>query len=110
MGVEASVEGLAKSVNSQRIRQVVTLTPPAGEVSALLCPSGTGNHGPFKPLSGSARNRVRSVIDGTNILECSSKELHEIRKPFGVLFQDGTFFGVDEPAGRFSLCPLIRRP
>ena len=42
MGVEVKVEGLTKSFGSQKIWQAVTPTLPAGEVSALLGPSGTG--------------------------------------------------------------------
>ena len=94
MGVEVSVEGLTKSFGSQRIWQDVTLTLPAGEVSALLGPSGTGKSVFLKSLIGLLRPEQGSiVIDGTNILECSSKELYEIRKLFGVLFQDGALFG-----------------
>ena len=33
------------------------------------------------------------VIEGTDIASCSEKELYEIRKLFGVLFQDGAMFG-----------------
>ncbi|MDF3313836.1 ATP-binding cassette domain-containing protein, partial [Rhodococcus sp. T2V] len=48
----------------------------------------------LKSLIGLLRPEQGSiVIDGTNILECSSKELYEIRKLFGVLFQDGALFG-----------------
>ncbi|TQC48345.1 ABC transporter ATP-binding protein [Rhodococcus sp. WS4] len=94
MGVEVSVEGLTKSFGSQRIWQDVTLTLPTGEVSALLGPSGTGKSVFLKSLIGLLRPEQGSiVIDGTNILECSSKELYEIRKLFGVLFQDGALFG-----------------
>ncbi|EID77084.1 ABC transporter ATP-binding protein [Rhodococcus sp. NPDC057014] len=94
MGVEVSVEGLTKSFGSQRIWQDVSLTLPTGEVSALLGPSGTGKSVFLKSLIGLLRPEQGSiVIDGTNILECSSKELYEIRKLFGVLFQDGALFG-----------------
>ncbi|WP_213574187.1 ABC transporter ATP-binding protein [Rhodococcus sp. USK13] len=94
MGVEVSVEGLTKSFGTQRIWQDVSLTLPAGEVSALLGPSGTGKSVFLKSLIGLLRpERGSIVIDGTNILECSSKELYEIRKLFGVLFQDGALFG-----------------
>ncbi|WMN01706.1 ABC transporter ATP-binding protein [Rhodococcus erythropolis] len=93
-GVEVSVEGLTKSFGSQNIWQDVTLTLPAGEVSALLGPSGTGKSVFLKSLIGLLRPEQGSIIiDGTNILECSSKELYEIRKLFGVLFQDGALFG-----------------
>ena len=33
------------------------------------------------------------MIEGTDIATCSEKELYEIRKLFGVLFQDGAMFG-----------------
>ncbi|MFC4605060.1 ABC transporter ATP-binding protein [Rhodococcus kronopolitis] len=94
MGVEVSVEGLTKSFGTQKIWQDVSLTLPAGEVSALLGPSGTGKSVFLKSLIGLLRPEEGSiVIDGTDILQCSSKELYEIRKMFGVLFQDGALFG-----------------
>ncbi|MFC9787227.1 ABC transporter ATP-binding protein [Rhodococcus sp. NPDC127528] len=94
MGVEVAVEGLTKSFGSQKIWQDVTLTLPAGEVSALLGPSGTGKSVFLKSLIGLLRPEQGSiVIDGTDILQCSSKELYEIRQMFGVLFQDGALFG-----------------
>ncbi|WP_308126531.1 ABC transporter ATP-binding protein [Rhodococcoides corynebacterioides] len=94
MGVEVSVEGLTKSFGVQKIWQDVTLTLPTGEVSALLGPSGTGKSVFLKSLIGLLRpEEGRIVVDGTDIMECSSKELYEIRKLFGVLFQDGALFG-----------------
>lgn len=94
MGVEVSVEGLSKSFGSQTIWQDVSLTLPAGEVSALLGPSGTGKSVFLKSLIGLLRpEEGKIIIDGTDILQCSSKELYEVRKMFGVLFQDGALFG-----------------
>ncbi len=94
MGVEVKVEGLTKSFGSQKIWQDVTLTLPAGEVSALLGPSGTGKSVFLKSLIGLLRPEQGSiVIDGTDILQCSSRELYEVRQMFGVLFQDGALFG-----------------
>ncbi len=94
MGVEVSVEGLTKSFGSQKIWQDVTLTLPAGEVSALLGPSGTGKSVFLKSIIGLLRPEKGSIIiDGTDILRCKEKELYEIREMFGVLFQDGALFG-----------------
>jgi phospholipid/cholesterol/gamma-HCH transport system ATP-binding protein len=94
MGVEIAVEGLTKSFGKQLIWKDVTLTIPAGEICVMLGPSGTGKSvflkaliGLIKPDSGSI------VIEGTDIASCSEKELYEIRKLFGVLFQDGAMFG-----------------
>ncbi|GAA4675623.1 ABC transporter ATP-binding protein [Gordonia humi] len=94
MGVEVSVENLTKSFGSQNIWRDVSLTLPEGEVSALLGPSGTGKSVFLKTLIGLLHPEQGSVvIDGTDITQCSAKELYEIRKLFGVLFQDGALFG-----------------
>lgn len=94
MGVEVAVSNLTKSFGSQKIWQDVSLTLPAGEVSALLGPSGTGKSVFLKSLIGLLRpEEGQIIIDGTDILQCSSKDLYEIRKLFGVLFQDGALFG-----------------
>jgi phospholipid/cholesterol/gamma-HCH transport system ATP-binding protein len=94
MGVQIDVTGLSKSFGSSKIWEDVTLTVPEGEVSVLLGPSGTGKSVFLKSLIGLLRpERGSIVIDGTNILECSAKELYEIRTLFGVLFQDGALFG-----------------
>ncbi|MFE1593628.1 ABC transporter ATP-binding protein [Nocardia sp. NPDC058705] len=94
VGVEVRTEGVTKSFGSQRIWQDVSITLPSGEVSALLGPSGTGKSVFLKSLIGLLRPERGSIfIDGTDITTCSNKELYEIRKLFGVLFQDGALFG-----------------
>lgn len=94
MGVEVEVEGLTKSFGSQKIWEDVTFTLPEGEVSALLGPSGTGKSVFLKSLIGLLRpEQGKIIIDGTDILQCTAKELYEVRKLFGVLFQDGALFG-----------------
>ncbi|MGH3435693.1 MAG: ABC transporter ATP-binding protein [Sciscionella sp.] len=94
MGVEVVVEGLSKSFGKQAIWRDVTLTLPPGEVSALLGPSGTGKSVFLKSMIGLLKpERGRCVIDGTDIVSCSERKLYELRKLFGVLFQDGALFG-----------------
>ena len=94
MGIAIEVNGLTKSFGSSRIWEGVTLDIPAGEVSVLLGPSGTGKSVFLKSLIGLLRpERGSIVIDGTDILQCSAKELYEIRTLFGVMFQDGALFG-----------------
>ena len=85
---------LTKSFGPQRIWEDVTFDIPPGEVSVLLGPSGTGKSVFLKSLIGLLRpERGSIVVDGTNIIECSAKELYEIRTLFGVMFQDGALFG-----------------
>jgi ABC-type transporter Mla maintaining outer membrane lipid asymmetry ATPase subunit MlaF len=60
----------------------------------LLGPSGTGKSVFLKALIGLLRpERGKIIVDGTNIIEWTAKELYEIRTLFGVMFQDGALFG-----------------
>lgn len=94
MGVEVVVEGLTKKFGSQTIWNDVTLTLPAGEISVMLGPSGTGKSVFLKTLIGLLKPNAGHVfIEGVDIANCKEKELYEIRKLFGVLFQDGAMFG-----------------
>jgi len=94
VGIGIQIKGLTKSFGSQRIWEDVTFDLPPGEVSVLLGPSGTGKSVFLKSLIGLLRPERGSItIDGTNIIESSAKELYEIRKLFGVMFQDGALFG-----------------
>ncbi|HEX3823033.1 MAG TPA: ABC transporter ATP-binding protein [Mycobacteriales bacterium] len=94
MGVEVKVEGLTKSFGRQVIWEDVTLTLPKGEISVLLGPSGTGKSVFLKHLIGLLRpDRGHVYIEGKDVPNVSEKHLYEVRKMFGVLFQDGALFG-----------------
>jgi phospholipid/cholesterol/gamma-HCH transport system ATP-binding protein len=94
VGVEVKVEGLTKSFGRQVIWEDVTLTLPKGEISVLLGPSGTGKSVFLKHLIGLLRpDRGHVYIEGKDVPNVSEKHLYEVRKMFGVLFQDGALFG-----------------
>ncbi len=94
MGVEVRVEGLTKSFGRQAVWSDVTLTLPAGEISVLLGPSGTGKSVFLKTLVGLLEPDRGSVWIGERDLpRLRERELYEVRKLFGVLFQDGALFG-----------------
>ncbi len=94
MGVEICVEGLTKSFGHQVIWQDVSLTLPAGEVSVMLGPSGTGKSVFLKTLVGLLKPEQGSVkVAGRDITRLRERDLYEVRKLFGVLFQDGALFG-----------------
>jgi phospholipid/cholesterol/gamma-HCH transport system ATP-binding protein len=94
LGVEVVVEDLSKSFGGQRIWHDVALTLPAGEVSVMLGPSGTGKSVFLKCLIGLLKPNTGSiVINGVDLVRCSEHQLYETRKLFGVLFQDGALFG-----------------
>ena len=93
-GVEVKVEGLSKSFGRANIWSDVSLTLPPGEVSVLLGPSGTGKSVFLKTLIGLLKpERGSIVIHDTDLVRCSESRLYELRKLFGVLFQDGALFG-----------------
>jgi phospholipid/cholesterol/gamma-HCH transport system ATP-binding protein len=93
-GVEVAVTGLTKSFDRSVIWSDVTLTLPAGEISVLLGPSGTGKSVFLKTLIGLLKpERGSIVIHDTDLVRCGERRLYEIRKLFGVLFQDGALFG-----------------
>jgi phospholipid/cholesterol/gamma-HCH transport system ATP-binding protein len=94
MGVEIDIKDLTKSFGKQLIWGDVTLTVPAGEICVMLGPSGTGKSVLLKTIIGLLKpDRGSVVIEGIDIATCPEKELYEIRKLFGVLFQDGAMFG-----------------
>ena len=94
MGVDIKVEGLTKSFGRQVIWENVSLTLPKGEISVLLGPSGTGKSVFLKHLVGLLRpDRGHVWIEGKDVPNVPERDLYEVRKMFGVLFQDGALFG-----------------
>jgi len=76
------------------IWQDVTLTLPAGEISVMLGPSGTGKSVFLKTLVGLLKPERGSIlIQGRDLTTLREHDLYEVRKLFGVLFQDGALFG-----------------
>src|SRR3954468_13379083 len=94
VGVAVEVEGLSKSFGSQNIWSDVTLTLPHGEILVLLGSSVTGQSVFLKSLVGLLKPEKGSiVINDVDLVRTSEHKLYEIRKLFGVLFQDGALFG-----------------
>ena len=60
----------------------------------LLGPSGTGKSVFLKTLIGLIKpEKGAIIIDDVDLVRCGERKLYEIRKLFGVLFQDGALFG-----------------
>ncbi|WP_456695983.1 ABC transporter permease [Aeromicrobium sp. P5_D10] len=94
MGGTVEVEGLTKSYGRQNIWADVSLTFPQGEITALLGPSGTGKSVFLKSVMGIVQPEAGSIlIDGEDMVRAKESQRLEMRKKFGVLFQDGALFG-----------------
>src|ERR671922_2593458 len=89
-----SIVGLTKRFGSQTIWEDITFDIPKGEISVILGPSGTGKSVLLKHFVGLLKPTSGSVWVGDyDIPTLKEKELFEVRKKFGVLFQDGALFG-----------------
>ncbi|MQY16024.1 putative ribonucleotide transport ATP-binding protein mkl [Streptomyces sp. RB5] len=94
MGVEVKVEGLSMAFGRQQVWEDVSLTLPAGEVSVMLGPSGTGKTVFLKSLVGLLKPQRGTVhVDGCNMVRDRERDVFEARKMFGLMFQDGALFG-----------------
>jgi phospholipid/cholesterol/gamma-HCH transport system ATP-binding protein len=92
--VEISVRGLTKSFGPQTVLEDITFDIPKGKITLMLGPSGTGKSVFLKHLVGLLKpDRGEIWIDGRNVPALSEKHLYEVRRKFGVLFQDGALFG-----------------
>ena len=89
-----SIRGLTKSFGPQTIFEDVSMEIPKGLVTIVLGPSGTGKSVFLKHLVGLLRpDRGEVWVDGQNIPALRERALYDVRKKFGVLFQDGALFG-----------------
>jgi phospholipid/cholesterol/gamma-HCH transport system ATP-binding protein len=92
--VEISVKELTKSFGPQTVLEDISCDIPKGKITLMLGPSGTGKSVFLKHLMGLLKpDRGEIWIDGKNLPKLSSKELYQVRRKFGVLFQDGALFG-----------------
>jgi phospholipid/cholesterol/gamma-HCH transport system ATP-binding protein len=88
------IKNLTKSFGPQTIFENVSMEIPKGQVTIILGPSGTGKSVFLKHLVGLLKPDHGEVwVDGHNIPALKERELYEVRKKFGVLFQDGALFG-----------------
>jgi phospholipid/cholesterol/gamma-HCH transport system ATP-binding protein len=89
-----SLRGVSKSFGSHTVLDDITFDVPKGRITAILGPSGTGKSVLLKNILGLLVPEKGEIwVDGDQIVGLREKRLYEIRKKFGVLFQDGALFG-----------------
>jgi phospholipid/cholesterol/gamma-HCH transport system ATP-binding protein len=89
-----SVRGLTKSFGSNTVLEDISIDFPRGKITTVLGPSGTGKSVFLRNLIGLLTpDRGDVWVGEDNITTLSRRRLLEVRKKFGVLFQDGALFG-----------------
>lgn len=87
-------EGVTKRFGSNAVLNGLDFAIPEGMISVVLGPSGTGKSVLINHLIGlTFPDSGRVVVHGESLNDMSRARLDEVRKEFGILFQDGALFG-----------------
>lgn len=95
-GVPDAVEFIEvhKAFGRNKILKGLNMGLPEGKISMILGPSGTGKSVCIKHMVGLLYPDEGDVlVHGESVPSMRDEELFEMRKQFGVLFQDGALFG-----------------
>jgi len=85
---------VVKQFGRTRILNGLNLGLPDDQISMVLGPSGTGKSVLIKHIVGLLYpDHGDVIVKGDSVPELSDDELFEMRKKFGLLFQDGALFG-----------------
>jgi phospholipid/cholesterol/gamma-HCH transport system ATP-binding protein len=95
-GVEDAIEftEVHKAFGRNRVLRGLNLGIPEGQISMILGPSGTGKSVCIKHMVGLLYPDSGDIlVEGESVPSMPDERLFEMRKKFGVLFQDGALFG-----------------
>jgi len=88
-----SVEGLRKSFGPQAVLRGIDLKIETGEILAIIGRSGGGKSVLLKHLLRLLRpDAGRVIVDGVDITRLRSRQLEQVRRRYGVVFQGGALF------------------
>lgn len=86
-------ENVYKAFGKQVVLNGVTCDIEKGKTTVIVGPSGTGKSVFLKLLVGLLKPDSGAIlVDGQDVTRMTKKELFEVRKKFGMLFQDGALF------------------
>ena len=87
------VEGLTKSFGPQKVLRELSLDVATGTITIVIGRSGGGKSVFLKHLIGLFRpDAGRIMVDGVDISRLRGRDLDEIRRTYGVVFQGGALF------------------
>lgn len=83
-----------KAFGRNKVLNGLNLKIPEGQISMILGPSGTGKSVCIKHIVGLLYpDKGDVLVQGESVPNMEDDRLFEVRKKFGVLFQDGALFG-----------------
>ena len=84
---------LSKTFKSQKVPDQLDFVIPEGKITVVMGPTGTGKSVLLKLILGLMKpNSGQILVEGKDIVVMNDEELTEIRKKFGVCFQDSALF------------------
>jgi phospholipid/cholesterol/gamma-HCH transport system ATP-binding protein len=84
---------LFRSFNGLPVLNGINLEVPTGKITVVIGKSGAGKSVLLKHVAGLLKpDRGRIFINGTDFTRARGRELRDIKKRFGVLFQGGALF------------------
>jgi phospholipid/cholesterol/gamma-HCH transport system ATP-binding protein len=87
------IEGLRFSRGDRIIFDDLSMTVPRGKITALMGPSGTGKTTLLRIIGGQIRpDAGRVIFNGRDVPALSRRELFELRRNIGMLFQSSALF------------------
>jgi len=93
MNVMIKLVDLHKSFGKQKVLDGLDLDIEDGKTTVIIGRSGGGKSVLLKHMIGLLRpDRGQILIDGTDITKLNDRALNEIRKKFGMLFQEAALF------------------
>lgn len=86
-------DGVHKSFRGQKVLDGLHLEVPRGRTTVIIGRSGGGKSVTLKHMIGLMRpDRGRILVDGQDITRLEKGPLNEVRRRFGMLFQEGALF------------------
>ncbi|HQB39309.1 MAG TPA: ABC transporter ATP-binding protein [Deltaproteobacteria bacterium] len=87
------LQGVHKSFGDQVVLDGLDITIPAGQITAVIGPSGEGKSVMLKHMIGLLQPDSGAVeVEGESITAASRARLNSIREKFGMLFQNAALF------------------
>lgn len=88
-----SLRNLHKKFGEQTVLDDLSLEIPAGQITAIIGPSGEGKSVLIKHMIGLLQpDDGRIEVDGEDILNIRRSQLNRVREKFGMLFQNAALF------------------